>query len=391
MPPPAWGRDVRRIRRDRAAVTDLFARAGVTLDGDRPSDIRVHHDGFYRRVLADGSLGLGESYVDGWWDSPRVDELTARLVRAKVDRIRNPRLLLAIARARASGGAGRAAAFEVGRRHYDLGNDLFVAMLDARAIYSCAYWNGATTLDEAQENKLDLVCRKLALAPGMRVLEIGCGWGGFAKFAAERYGVSVVGLTISTEQAAFARAACAGLPIEIRLQDYRRIDERFDRVVSIGMFEHVGRRYHRTFANVVARCLCDGGTALLHTIVGELPVGKAELPWLETYIFPNGAIPSLRQVAAAVEGRLRVEAVHRFGDDYERTLARWLERFVERWPSLERSYDARFYRMWTYYLASARGLFASGRVSVMQFVLSQAVAGAEASTRDARRLAAESR
>jgi cyclopropane-fatty-acyl-phospholipid synthase len=362
------------VKANRLLVERLFAKADIRLDGDRPFDVRVLDDRFYRRVLADGSLGFGEAYVDGWWESECIDELTRRFARANLYRlsVTDVRLLADLALAKVRGDGRKSIAFEVGRRHYDLGNALFEHMLDPRMVYSCGYWARASTLAEAQEHKLDLVCRKLALAPGMRVLDIGCGWGSFATFAAERYGVRVVGVTVSEEQLALAKIACAGLPIDLRLLDYRDIDERFDRVVSIGMFEHVGHRHYRTFMNVVDRCLVDDGLALLHSIVGNEPLGRAEIPWITKYIFPNGEIPSLGQLTAAAEKTFVVEAMHRFGDDdYDRTLACWDENFMTNWAAIRGAYDERFFRMWRFYLLTARGLFQARTIHVWQTVLSK--------------------
>jgi cyclopropane-fatty-acyl-phospholipid synthase len=347
------------VSSERAAVEKLFALADIQVNGDRPFDVRVSDDRFYKRVLRDGQLGIGEAYMDGWWETDRLDEATRRFVLADLERkaLRSPSFVLAVLRERLSNIGKKSAAFEVGERHYDLGNDLFRSFLDKRMVYSCAYWKDAATLDQAQENKLDLVCRKLGLKPGMRVLEIGCGWGSWAKFAAENYGVSVVGLTVSKEQAAFARENCAGLPVEFRLQDYRDVDEKFDRVVSIAMFEAVGQKYFRTFMQVVDRCLKDDGLFLLHTIVGNEHVGPAQAPWMNKYIFPNGELPSLGQITAAAENIFVVEALHRLGGDYERTLQCWYDNFNANWSTIQDKYGPRFHRMWNYYLMTARGAF----------------------------------
>src|SRR5665213_114101 len=357
----------------RALIEEMFAKADVRIDGDRPFDVRVSNEDFYARVLRDGALGIGEAYMDGWWDSDSIDELTCRFVKAGLHResLGNLRYLRSVLALRLSGIGRRSKAFEVGERHYDLGNSLFRAMLDKRMIYSCGYWKDAVTLDQAQENKLDLVCRKLALKPGMRVLDIGCGWGGWAKFAAENYGVEVVGITVSREQLAYARECCDGLPVELRLQDYRDVDEKFNRVVSIAMFEAVGHRYFRTFMERVERCLEDDGLFLLHTIAGNEPIATAESPWLNKYIFPNGELPSVGQIATSAEGLFVVEALQRFRADYEKTLTAWYENFVANWSTIEGSYDQRFFRMWTFYLLMSRGVFRSRLAHVLQAVFSK--------------------
>ena len=260
-------------------------------------------------------------------------------------------------------------AFQIGRHHYDIGNDLFSRMLDRRMIYSCGYWKNATTLDEAQEAKLDLVCRKLGLCPGMRVLDIGCGWGGTARFAAERYGVAVVGITVSEKQVQLAQEACAGLDIDIRLQDYRQLDGTFDRVLSIGMFEHVGCKNYRAFMRVVRDRLVDDGLFLLHTIGSNRSVTRTD-PWTERYIFPNSMLPSAAQIAAAAEGTLVIEDWHSFGPDYDTTLMHWHRNFVEHWSELVDRYDERFHRMWRYFLLSSAGSFRARHNQLWQVVLS---------------------
>jgi cyclopropane-fatty-acyl-phospholipid synthase len=266
-------------------------------------------------------------------------------------------------------------AFRIGRHHYDIGNELYERMLDRRMIYSCGYWREATDLDAAQEAKLDLVCRKLELAPGMRVLDIGCGWGGTARFMAERCGVEVVGITVSEEQVRVGRQVCQGLPVEIRLQDYRSVDESFDRVVSIGMFEHVGRRNYTTYMRQVRRCLKGDGLFLLHTIGGNRSVAAND-PWIDRYIFPNSMLPSARQITQAAEGLFVLEDWHSFGADYDRTLVAWWSNLQARWPEIEDRYEPRFYRMWKYYLLSCAGSFRARSSQLWQIVLSpRGVAG----------------
>ncbi|MBI4133197.1 class I SAM-dependent methyltransferase, partial [Candidatus Uhrbacteria bacterium] len=188
-------------------IKQLLATADIIVGGMRPHDIHVHNDRLYSRVLREGSLGFGEAYMDGWWDTPAVDELVTRIFNAHLERgvRKNWPLVLSALISRIVNLQAPRRAFEIGRRHYDIGNDLYRAMLDQRMTYSCGYWTDAHTLDEAQEAKLDLCCQKLGLAPGMRVLDIGSGWGSFATFAAKKYGVSVVGITVSKEQAMLAR------------------------------------------------------------------------------------------------------------------------------------------------------------------------------------------
>jgi len=359
------------LRRDpRQTVERLLSLADVKIDGDRPWDIQVHDEAFYARVLAEGALGLGESYMDGWWDCERLDELFRRVLLARLETKVRPRTELpSVVRARILNLQRRARAFRIGERHYDIGNELFQRMLDPLMIYSCGYWADAATLREAQEAKLDLVCRKLGLRPGMRVLDIGCGWGGTAQYAAERYGVEVVGITVSEEQVKLAREVCRGLPVEIRLQDYREVDESFDRVLSIGMFEHVGTKNYRTYMRVVRNCLKDEGLFLLHTIGGNRSVTRTNA-WTDRYIFPNSVLPSAKQIATAIEGLFVLEDWHNFGPDYDRTLMCWFENFDAAWDVLKDQYDERFYRMWKYYLLSSAGSFRSRTSQLWQVVLS---------------------
>ncbi|MBB5207926.1 cyclopropane fatty acyl phospholipid synthase [Chiayiivirga flava] len=354
----------------RRVVTDLLAHADVRTDGARPFDLRVHDEGFYARVLAQGSLGFGESYMDGAWDSADLDELLFRLVAARLDeRVHGRAELWAALRARLLNLQAGRRAWDVGLRHYDLGNDLYAAMLDPHMQYSCGYWREADTLDAAQVAKLRLVCEKLGFAPGMHVLDIGCGWGTALAFAAREYGVSGVGVTISREQAAYARERCAGLPIEIRTQDYRELDGRFDRIVSIGMFEHVGVRNYRTYFETARRLLHDDGLFLLHSIGGEASVDHTDA-WIEKYIFPNSMLPSAAQIARAVEGVFVLEDWHNFGADYVRTLRAWRANIEARWQALPARYDERFRRMWRYYLAAAAAGFRARRTQLWQLVLS---------------------
>ncbi len=353
----------------RSRIEKLLAPAGIALDGSAPHDLRVHDERFFTRVLAEGSLALGESYMDGWWSCVRLDEFFARVLAAGLDRTaaqagglrKLGALLFPVGR--------RSKAFVIGQRHYDLGNELFQAMLDRRMIYSCAYWKEAATLDEAQERKLDLVCRKAGLKAGQRVLDIGCGWGGLAGFAAERYGVSVVGITVSKEQAALAEERLRGLPVEIRLQDYRDLSESFDAVVSLGMFEHVGPRHHRTFFEVARRCLKENGLFLLHTIA-SFETTPAPDPWILKYIFPQSHIPSLARIAAAADGLFVVEDVQNLGADYDPTLMAWHANVEGRRSSLPARYDERFFRMWRYYLLSCAGSFRARHNQLLQVVLS---------------------
>jgi cyclopropane-fatty-acyl-phospholipid synthase len=346
----------------------VLAGSGIALDGTNPWDLRVRDDRFFGKVLRQGAMGLGEAYVEGWWDCDHLDELVCRALRAGLHLRLSRSALLDIWKAVLAG--RRSKAFEVGERHYDIGNDLFERMLDRRMIYSCAVWShGARSLDEAQETKLDLICRKVNLRPGMRLLDIGCGWGGLAIFAAQRYGVSVVGVTVSKEQVELGSRRAAGLPIELRFQDYRDLDERFDAVVSVGMFEHVGFRSYQAFMDVARRCLEDDGLFLLHTI-GCSTADLEGNTWITKHIFPNGHVPSMRQIAAAAEGRFVVEDWQNLSADYDPTLMAWFANFSAHWHEIESRYGERFRRLWTYYLLTCAGAFRARHNQLWQIVLS---------------------
>ncbi|HET20225.1 MAG TPA: cyclopropane fatty acyl phospholipid synthase [Chromatiales bacterium] len=352
-------------------LEELLAHADIRLDGSRPWDMRLLAPGVPDRIFAKGSLGLGESYLDGEWEADALDEFFTRLLRAGLDQeVRPWRLLGHALRARLLNRQTLRRARTVGEVHYDLGNDFYQAMLDPRMTYTCGYWRHARTLDEAQEAKLDLVCRKLGLRPGQRVLDIGCGWGSFARFAAERHGVEVVGVTISREQAELGRELCQGLPVELRLQDYRELDETFDHIVSLGMFEHVGHKNYRTYLEVAHRCLRDEGLFLLHTI-GKPRSGTPTDPWIDRYIFPNGELPAMAQVAKAAEGLFLIEDVHNFGADYDTTLMAWHRNFEAAWPDFAERYGERFHRMWRYYLLSCAGAFRARDVQLWQIVFAK--------------------
>jgi cyclopropane-fatty-acyl-phospholipid synthase len=365
----------RRIGNEPPAVLQALAElAGVRFNGDARYDIQVHDPVVYREILTRQSLGFGESYVAGHWDCEALDELFHRLMRADIDAriagLDRWRLLAEALRQRLLNPQSRDRAFIVGERHYDIGNDVFEAMLDPTMSYSCAYWARADDLVQAQRDKLDLICRKLELRPGERLLDIGCGWGGLARYAAEHYGVEVFGVTVSREQQALARERCAGLAIRIELMDYRDLaGEPFDKAVSVGMFEHVGLRNYPVYFDTVRRMLRGDGLFLLHTIgIHRTTLGLD--PWIERYIFPNGKLPSAAELSAVLDGRFLVEDWHNFGADYDRTLMAWWHNFDAAWPRLESRYGPGFYRMWRYYLLSCAGFFRSRQGQLWQLVLS---------------------
>jgi len=361
-----------RPERQRHALTELLESVDVRVDGDRPWDIRVRDPRFFDRVLSDGTLGFGESYMDGWWECEALDQCMERIFRARLDQQarRNRELVLLALKARLSNRQSRRRAFEVGRRHYDIGNDLYRAMLDPWLQYTCAYWQDGDDLAAAQERKLELICRKLKLEPGMRVLDLGCGWGGFAAYAARHHGVSVLGVTVAERQVELGRELWRDDDVELRLSDYREVEGTFDRVVAIGLLEHVGYKNYRTFFRVVHDRLAPDGIALVHTIGGNRTMRHAN-PWIDRYIFPNGMLPSIAQIGAATENLLVIEDLHNIGPHYDPTLMAWHARFEAAWPDLRDRYGERFRRMWRFYLLSCAGGFRARNTQLWQLVLTR--------------------
>ncbi|MFP5593756.1 cyclopropane fatty acyl phospholipid synthase [Kluyvera sp. 142486] len=355
---------------------DLLSQADIKINGARPWDIQVHHADFFKRVFQQGSLGLGESYMEGWWDCERLDILFCKILKAKLDKQvpGNLRDILRVVSARLFNLQSRSRSWIVGKEHYDIGNDLFALMLDPHMQYSCGYWRDVQTLEEAQNAKLKMICEKLQLKPGMRLLDIGCGWGGLAAYAAQNYGVSVDGVTISREQQKLAQQRCEGLDVNILLQDYRDLNTGYDRIVSVGMFEHVGPKNYDTYFSVVDRCLKPDGLFLLHTI-GSNQTGLSVDPWINKYIFPNGCLPSIRQIASVSESRLIMEDWHNFGSDYDKTLMAWHQRFNQAWSGLSSNYTPRFRRMFNYYLCACAGAFRARDIELWQVLFSRGAEG----------------
>ena len=356
-------------------IEQLAGVADIKINGDRPWDIRVHDERTYQRIISHGSLGAGEAYMQGWWDCESLDEMFTRILATGINEAVETRgVLKLVIAARLQNLQTPKRSVDVAQKHYNISPDLYASMLDQRMIYSCGYWANATTLNEAQEHKLDLVCRKLRLEPGMEVLDIGCGWGGAAKFAAERYGVKVTGITISSEQGATAKAVCKGLPVDIVIDDYRSLSGTYDAIFSIGMFEHVGYKNYATYFDVVSRLLKPDGLFLLHSIGTNLSVTMTD-PWIERYIFPNSMLPSAAQITAAYEKKFVMEDWHNFGPDYDTTLMQWHKNFVEAWDNgfadeYSDEYDDEFFRMWNYYLLSSAGSFRSRANQLWQILFS---------------------
>jgi cyclopropane-fatty-acyl-phospholipid synthase len=352
-------------------IKELLEKADIHVNGTRPWDMSLHAPDVLERVATGGSLGLGESYMDGDWDADQLDEFFTRVLRAKLDRKVKPlRLLLPIIREHVFNHQNTRRAWQVGEAHYDLGNDFYEAMLGPSMAYSCGYWKHAADLCAAQVAKLELTCRKLQLKPGMRLLDIGCGWGAFMAYAAANYGVECVGITVSKKQAEFAKQRFPDLPLEFLLEDYRDLQGRFDRIASIGMFEHVGKKNHRAFIQVANRCLADDGIFLLHTI-GKNERGGTNDPWMDKYIFPNAELPSIGHISDAIDGLFVVEDLHNFGPDYDKTLMAWHANFESAWPRFADRLGGRFYRQWRYYLLSSAGAFRARDLQLWQWALTK--------------------
>jgi len=365
-----------KIKSMEQIVQNFLDRADIKIDGKRPWDIQVNNQKLYLRILRGGTLALGEAYMDEWWDCEAIDQFVDRFLKL-VLRLSFDIKIRAISyltrnniKARIVNQQRKSKAYVIGERHYDNGNELYKNMLDKGMNYSCGYWKDAKTLEEAQEAKLDLICRKLNLRPGMSVLDIGCGWGSLVKFAAKKYHVKAIGITVSKEQVKLARELCKGLDIEIRLQDYRDLKEKFDRVVSVGMFEHVGYKNYRKFFKIVGRCLKNEGLFLLHTIGGNRSVVCVD-SWINKYIFPNGMLPSAKQITRAYEGIFKLEDWHSFGTYYDKTLMAWYKNFNKNWDKIKINYDERFRRMWNYYLLSCAGSFRAHNNQLWEIVFSK--------------------
>lgn len=349
---------------------ELLQEADIKINGDQERDFQLHDSRVFAQALTRGNLGLGESYMDGEWDSKALDQFFYYLLKSDVQtKIKPSRLLLHYLKNRFFNLQSRRRSWQVGEAHYDIGNDFYKKMLDDRMVYTCGYWKDAENLNQAQEAKLELACQKLGLEAGMRVLDIGCGWGSFMRYAAEKYGVECVGITISKEQAELAKENCSGLPVEVRLQDYRDVTDKFDRIISLGMFEHVGPKNHRKYMEVANRCLAPDGLFLLHTIGRNIGDTMPD-PFIEKYIFPNGELPSIAHIGKAAEGLFVVEDLHNFGADYDKTLMAWHANFEAAWPEFKDQYGERFYRMWRYYLLSCAGAFRARDIQLWQWVLS---------------------
>lgn len=365
------------MRRHEKKVRELFEIAGISVNGKAPHDIQVHNPDFYRAFLSGGRLALGESYMDGWWDCNQIDVMFEKIFSAReliVTHMKTPEALMMMAMDKILPYGSYSRSHKIADNHYDLGNDLFEKTLDPYMQYTCGLWRENTkTLNESQEEKLDLICRKLQLKKGDKMLDIGCGWGGMAKFATQHYKAKVTGVSISKEQLAFAEKYCEGLGVDFRLMDYRDITDNFDKISTVGMIEHVGKKYYRGFMEKVHSCLKDDGLFVLHTI--GFNTSDFKNPWLEKYIFPGCYVPSIKQIGEAYEGLFVLEHVENIGAGYDPTLMAWNENFDKHWSTIRATdpekYNDRFKRMWNYYLLSCAGGFRTRNIQLWQFVFSK--------------------
>ena len=342
--------------------------------------VQPHHESALHRAQRGGIYAIGEAYIAGLWTTDRLDDFIFKLLttpQPKPSLFAQAKMFIHVMDRYLFNRHNGRRAFNIGTQHYDLGNDLFRAMLDPSMTYTSGYWAQASTLAAAQEAKLDLLCRKLDLRPGMSVLDIGCGWGNFARYAAEHYGVHVTGVTVSQQQAEEARRRCVGLSVEIRLQDYRAVTETFDRVVSIEMIEAVGRKNLPTFYRVVEDRLNDDGIFVLQAITGDTWSRTSDRRldeyslWLVTYIFPDGYLPTQRELSGCGSTSLRIEDWQSFGQDYDRTLLAWADNFANHWDELKNRYDEAFRRRWEFYLCGCAAAFRANRFDVCQIVYSK--------------------
>lgn len=351
--------------------------ADIAINGNRPFDIRVNNEKMYEKLLLEPSLGAGETYVDGWWDSDQLDEVFFRICRLNLDSKIYSKWHMAVFSMlyKLINFQTITRSKKVAEKHYNLGNDFYRDMLGETLAYTCGYWAKAKNLDESQYDKFELICRKIKLQPNEKVLDLGCGWGSLAKYMAEKYGCEVTAVNISTEQVRYANENNKGLPIHCILADYRDQHiynpkgKKFDKIVSVGLCEHVGHKNYREFITIALNNLKETGLFLLHTIGRNNSTSYID-PWTNKYIFPNGMLPSISLLTKAMEDLFIVEDLHNFGSDYDKTLMEWYKNFNYHWPKYAQSYGDRFYRIWSYYLLSCAGAFRARGMQLLQFLLS---------------------
>lgn len=354
-------------------IEQILQGTGIKINGKNPWDIKINNNGFFKRVLTEGEMGFGESYMDGWWDCDDLEEMFYRMFRANLEnKIKKDFKLTAwLLVNKFVNISTKERSKKVGELHYDAGNDLYEIMLGKWMTYTGDYWKNAKSLEQAQEAKLDLICRKLDLKKGQRILDIGCGFGNFCRFAASKYGVHATGVTVSKEQAKYGQEAGKGLPVDIKVKDYRDVTGKYDHVVSIGMFEHVGHKSYRSFMELVNRSLSDKGLFFMEVSGSNVSVYGNTHPWGEKYIFPNSHLPSLAQIGKATEELFIMEDLQNIGYDYYLSIMEWEKRFEKGWPKIAEKYGERFYRMWRLYLLSMGAMGRTRTVQNWQMVFSK--------------------
>ena len=352
----------------------------------------IHDERFFLRALTGADIGMGESYMDGDWTTPDL----VSLVRLAVRNLRTldaQHKVLSSIRAFASRVQHRLRANTISgskkniRAHYDLGNDFYKLFLDSQMLYSCAYFrNGYDSLETAQHEKMDMACRKLGITAGDRVLEIGCGWGSFAIHAARNYGAHVTAVTISPAQFAYAtrrlnETNVAPGSVELLMQDYRKLEGQYDKIVSIEMFEAVGFEHYDEFFGMCDRLLSPDGAMFLQTITlqeQEIAEYRKRVDWIQTYIFPGSELASVVEIGRSLvrSGRLMLKNTESLNAHYANTLSLWRERFFRRLADVRRlGFDERFTRMWDFYLGWCEGAFREGYVGAAQLVIAKRHAG----------------
>lgn len=356
-----------------AIIEEMVRQADIVLG----KDIVVHDPSMWVDWADRGILAIGESYMEKKWDSPHVDQVMAKLAAMPSETKRKlfsswkTRLLLSIAIL--FNQQRREKELEVAEKHYDLGNEFFRSWLDKNMQYSCGYWKNVSTLDEAQLAKMRMIGKKLQLKPGMTVLDIGCGWGGLARFLIKEYGVKVTGINISKEQIQWCRSISIAEGLQESFhslnQSYRDLEGKWDRIVACGMLEHVGPKNYHEFFDICKRCLADDGIMLLQTIGANISKKVLNDRWLTRYIFPHGTLPSIAQIAKASEKKLIIEDLRNFGPDYDKTLMAWHSTFMKVKDDLQMS--EMFIRMWEFYLLYCASGFRERKSQLWQFVFTK--------------------
>ena len=355
-------------------IEKLLEQADIKINGNRPWDIKVLDERFYNRVLSQGALGLGESYMDGWWDSDALDETIFRAIRAGGEELisKNVTTAIHVIKSKILNLQTKIKSKDVTKEHYDIGDDLYMAMLDPYSQYTCAYFKDTNDLNVAQEKKMDLICRKIHLKPTDEVLDIGCGWGGFALWMAEKYGCKVTGINLAEGQVRYAKNHIKNSNVEILNMDYRdipRFQRKFDKVTSVGMMEHVGYKNHRKLMENVKEVIKPSGLFLLHHCAVDKSMTTSN-QWTTKYIFPGAILPSMAQIAKSAEGLFVMEDWHNIGAHYDPTLMAWYKNFETAWPQLKDHYGERFFRMFRYYLLTSAGGFRARDLELWQTVFS---------------------